>query len=244
MHGSGNLVTIGCRGIDLLQNGMLGYCDYSGIPYLFFMEHWKNISNENIKEYVKEIGWVEEEWKAVKDFEGQYEVSSFGRVKSLNRIRESNNGRKSNIKGLFLKQHPHRQGYLKVVLCKEGITTTFMTHRLVANSFIQKIENKPFVNHKRGNKKDNRYHRLEWCTQSENVLHGFRVNNRTPAKGKKGKENPKSKAVLITNRFTGEKLTFESGMMATKALGLSSGSLSRVLNGKTKFTKSYYITFL
>lgn len=209
------------------------------------MHYWNNLSPDSLKEFVEGIGWIEEEWKRIEGYESSYEISSFGRARSLNRIRISNNGRKAFLKGAFLKQSISiKTGYLKIILCKEGITKTFLAHRLVAKAFLETVPSKPYINHKFGDKKDNRSHKIEWCTQSENVLHGFKVNNRIATKGKKGKENPKSKPVLITNRFTGEQMTFESGMMATKSLGLSAGSLSRTLTGKYKYIKSYYAKFI
>lgn len=209
------------------------------------MEHWKNLSTENLKEFVDGIGWVEEEWKPIEEYETYYEISSFGRVRSLDRIRASNDGRMAALKGAFLCQKVAKNtGYLKIVLCKENKPKTYLAHRLVAKAFIEQVPSKPYINHKFGNKTDNRFHKIEWCTQSENVIHGFRVNNRVPTKGKQGKENPKSKPVLVTNRFTGEEHIFESGMMATRALKLSAGSLSRVLTGKYKSIKSYYARFI
>ena len=96
-----------------------------------------------------------------------------------------------------LKACPNKDGYLRVCLWKNGKGYTKTIHRLVAETFIPNIENKPQINHKNGNKKDNRIDNLEWSTQSENQLHKYRVLGfKGAAFGKFGKDNPSSKIVL------------------------------------------------
>jgi len=114
------------------------------------------------------ISMKNEIWKPVVGYEGLYEVSNLGRVKSLPRngtIRQER----------VLRENVKRSGYVNIVLRKNGKPRTFRLHRLVARAFIQNPENKPQVNHKNGDKRDNRAINLEWTTVSENLKHKFSV---------------------------------------------------------------------
>ena len=99
---------------------------------------------------------MKEEWKDIVGFEGLYKVSTLGRVKSL---------RKNKIMNFTT-----RSGYNVLNLRKEGKRYSKQVHRLVAEAFIENPQNKPIVNHKDTNRKNNNVNNLEWCTQKENVL--------------------------------------------------------------------------
>ena len=134
------------------------------------------------KEYAKEY------WRPVVGYEGKYEVSSLGRVKTLPK---QQNGRVTRL----LKPAVNRFGYVYVML--SGGKHIFV-HRLVAEAFIFNHEKKPFVNHINGCKVDNYLWNLEWCTASENQKHGFRTGLMKPQKtmlGKKGALCPNSKPI-------------------------------------------------
>lgn len=120
-----------------------------------------------------------EVWKKVEGFEN-YEVSNFGNVKSLNY-----NGTN---KEKFLKIRFLKTGYCRVNLCKNGKSTDFYIHRLVAISFLLKKDIDNQVNHLDGNKLNNNVSNLEWCNQSENMIHSYKIGLQ-----KIGEKNSKSK---------------------------------------------------
>jgi len=104
-------------------------------------------------------------WKDIKGFEGKYQISNLGNVKSLNYKKEIG---KENILSPI-----KNNGYLSV--CLKLRKNVRSIHRLVAEAFIENIENKKTVNHKNGNKSDNRLCNLEWNTYSENKRHYYNV---------------------------------------------------------------------
>lgn len=105
-----------------------------------------------------------EEWRDVVGYEGLYEVSNFGRVKSLQRDVAK-----------ILKSNPGIGGYLRVVLCKNEVKKNRFVHVLVAQAFIPNPEGKKQVNHRDGNKKNNHVDNLEWTTPAENIAHAFEL---------------------------------------------------------------------
>ena len=110
-------------------------------------------------------------FKDIKGYEGSYQISNLGRIKSLSRLVDNHSGFKKNLKEKMLKTHISKTGYFVVDLKKENIRKTFKVHRLIAIHFINKIEGKKYINHIDGNKLNNNISNLEWCTIKENNNH-------------------------------------------------------------------------
>ena len=106
-------------------------------------------------------------WKDINGYEGKYQVSNLGNVKSLNY--------KGGQKERLLKQHNHADGYLRVGLCKNGKQRLYLTHRLVAIAFIGNYANYSEVNHKDENKQNNNANNLEWCNRAYNMNYGTQI---------------------------------------------------------------------
>ena len=117
-----------------------------------------------------------EVWRPIAGYEGLYEVSSLGRVRSLDRVitRLSRWGTESTlkVKGVILQPNNHTNGYQTVLLSNKGCCVGFLVHRLVAKAFVPNPDNLPEVNHKDECKKNNRADNLEWCDRVYNVNYG------------------------------------------------------------------------
>ena len=118
-------------------------------------------------------------------------MTEFKQIKSHPNYKISTTGRVINKNGheKVLDNHS-KDGYLKVNLYKDGIGSSKRVHRLVAEAFIPNPDNKPDVNHKNGNKHDNRVDNLEWVTKSENMKHAYQTGLVKPSCSMTGKKNP------------------------------------------------------
>ena len=114
---------------------------------------------------------MEEQWKECVGFEGYYEVSNLGRVRTVARESVKSNGRKCIIKERVISQADVK-GYKKVTLKCDGVRKDMRVHRLVVMAFIGE-PSKEMVNHKDGDKANNKLSNLEWATRSENELHAY-----------------------------------------------------------------------
>lgn len=117
---------------------------------------------------------MEENWKDIVGYEGLYQVSNMGNIRSVERIVMFGN-RERTVKPSNLRYFKKANGYLSVKIYKHCRQYTFYVHRLVAMAFCDGYFDTADVNHKDGNKSNNVYTNLEWCTRSENQLHSVRV---------------------------------------------------------------------
>jgi len=111
-------------------------------------------------------------WKDIIGYEGRYQISNHGNVKSLSRAIIRKDGFVSSVKERILKFRVNNFGYNTVHFYLDGNEHTYKVHRLVAIHFINKIKGRHHVNHKDSDKQNNYYLNLEWCTNRENVSHG------------------------------------------------------------------------
>lgn len=199
-------------------------------------------------------------WKDIKDFEGFYQVSNYGNVKSLERIVECSNGRQRLCKEKVLKLRKNNNGYLDVHLYKEGKGKTMKVHRLVAQAFIDNPSNHPIISHKDENPLNNCVSNLEWCTQEYNINYGTRNERMAATK----KENGQYERIAATNKVNGHyehlaelsKLRcskpvfqysisgdfiakYESTIEAARQLHYSQGNISSCCRGERKTHKDY-----
>lgn len=172
-----------------------------------------------------------EKWRPVVGFEGYYEVSDWGRVRSLDRIVVMKNGHKRITHGKLLTQgrYNSKASYRGVTLCKDGIPLKTSVHRLVATAFIPNPKNLPEVNHKDEDKQNNRASNLEWCDRKYNNTYGTAKLRAAITQGK---------PVL---QLKGEKIVnaWPSAGMAAAFTAATQGGISSCCRGEMKTSGGY-----
>lgn len=128
---------------------------------------------------------LHEIWKDITGYEGHYQISNLGRVRSLDTMAPNGNHVLVKKWGQIRKISISKQGYFIVGLFKNNIQKTFKVHRLIAFAFIEKPSGKNIINHKDGNKLNNSIDNLEWCTYKENSVHAVLNNLINKARGER-----------------------------------------------------------
>ena len=194
-------------------------------------------------------------WRDIPGYEGKYQVSNDGKVRSLN---YRHTGKKQ-----ILKERVDIGGYAVIGLCKDGKEKKYKVHRLIALAFIPNPNNLPYVNHKDENKTNNHVSNLEWCTAKYNVNYGTRnerhskkvkgkqlteehirkisENNAKYWKGKKGKDNPNSRPILMYSKDGEFIKRFDSVSDASEYLGRDrhSNCITECTSGRNKTAYGY-----
>jgi len=178
----------------------------------------------------------QEAWMPIGGYDGIYEISDLGRVRSLNRI----DARGWRRKGRILQPSTHKNGYLLVCLYKDGISETRIVHRLVAEAFIPNPENKPEVSGVDGVIVSNAAKDLAWCDRKE-VLFDRGVLHRSMSHEKWGTGEPVKKSVEARRRpviqydKNGSEITsYPSVMIAERKTGVKNSNIIKVCRNKLK----------
>jgi hypothetical protein len=172
---------------------------------------------------------MREIFKDIKGFEGLYAVSNLGNVKR--HTTEAKNGTGNYYrKEHLLKQRKNNKGYFIVDLFKNNIRHQYLVHRLVAQEFIENINNYPCVNHIDENKENNNADNLEWCTQKYNMNYGTCAKKIAEANGKRIIQLDKS------GNFVGKYISILCAERMTK---ISQGSIGDCLHGRRKTAGGY-----
>lgn len=178
-----------------------------------------------------------ETWLSVVGYEGLYEVSNTGKIRTVARVYYSGKPtRKMILPQKAMQAKSDKDGYLNLALRKNKERKFLRVHRLVCQAFHPNPENKPFVNHKNGDKTCNHDWNLEWATASENELHSFRVLGKKPILSQLGKVGrlSKSSKPLYQYDLNGNLIkVWESARLAI-ASGFDKKGVYQVINGVFK----------
>ncbi|MDN6735933.1 MAG: NUMOD4 motif-containing HNH endonuclease [Tetragenococcus koreensis] len=174
---------------------------------------------------------MEEIWKNIPGYEGIYEASNLGRIRThKNKITFTEKHGRRRWKQRILKQKTDKNGYKRVELWKDGQHKTRIVHQLVAITFLPNRENKPLINHKDCNPSNNHIDNLEWATYSENLIHAY-VNGL----------NKEAVRIMLVNKNNGKEKTFLSMSQASRFLGKGHGYISSACKKGKKEVEDYQI---
>lgn len=190
-------------------------------------------------------------WRDIKGYEGLYQISNIGEV---SRLKKSGNRKKP-------MKPENKNGYLRVVLCKNGMTKHMFIHRLVAEAFIPNIENKPFVDHIDANPSNNIVSNLRWVTSKENSNNPITIFNlrkansgkNNPMYGKRGENSPRhntkhtnetrkklSRAVVgFPKNKNAKVLEYYGTAEAERVGGFTDSNVASCCRGLYKYSKGY-----
>lgn len=176
---------------------------------------------------------MQEIWKDIAGYEGLYQVSNYGKVKSLN----YNHTKTEKV--LCKKQH--KSNYVTVMLCKNGENKNKSIHILVASAFIPNPNSYPCVNHIDGNKKNNNVDNLEWCTHKQNIEHAIKTGlaNHYGMLGRTGAKNKLSKKIVQYDLQGNVVNRWDCISDAARFYGVRPGNINNCLSGRNKTYKGY-----
>ena len=174
-------------------------------------------------------------WKDIPGFEGRYQASNTGMIRSLDVVVKCRGNGWRVYKGRIKPQYKNNRGYATVNLCVDNVSVKKLVHRLVAETFIDNPLNKTQVNHKDENIENNNIENLEWVTDDENKMHS------SIASG--GTQRPK-RSVIVVDIKSGYGRVFDGLREAERTLGIDHGSAMKVLNGRHRQTKGFWLSYI
>lgn len=181
-----------------------------------------------------------EVWKDIKEYEGFYQISSYGRVR--------------NSKDEIIAQRSDKNGYKVINLSKKGTKKTYRVHRLVAETFIENPNNFPEINHKDETRDNNHVENLEWCDRKYNNNYGHKIEKSAAymkANGPKGKDNyfsshifvganhARSKSVIQMDHAGNIIATYDCARSAAESVNCSPSAITAVCRGEREQAKGY-----
>lgn len=176
-----------------------------------------------------------EQWKDIKGFEGLYQISSYGRVKSL--YKEVPNPKNKNKVFVYpekiIKCQLDGCGYIRTQIFKNGKSTTIKVHREVAKAFLENPNNLPQVNHKDEDKTNNTLENLEWCTPEYNINYGTAKERIVESQRKLGFPGAKAGAKASSKRVlcVTTNMEFESASKAARHYKIDSSGVAKCCRG-------------
>lgn len=183
-------------------------------------------------------------WQEIRGYEGLYKVSSLGRVKSENRVAMRSNGAPQTFSEKIIAQRDNSNGYYRVTLWKDDKQEHRLVHRLVAEAFVQNVDNKPVVDHIDFNRHNNKAENLRWCTQAENLGRSREVGRIKSNISEEMRRKQKERASKPVRRSDGK--IFKSISDAARALNVTHSAVSHALYNwqNSKACKGYAFEFV
>ena len=174
---------------------------------------------------MENLNFEKEEWRNIKGYEGLYQISNLGRIKSLERFRKGKNGSLASVKEKILKPLITRNGYYQVPLCKNSKLRLYYVHRLVFEAFNGPIPEGYEINHLNEKKFDNRLKNLNLMTHRENINYGTGI-----------ERSVKNRANGVL-QFTLDNILikeYPSTKQVERELGFNQGNIVNCCKGKIK----------